>query len=142
LTKIDYYEVLGVPRSADNTQIKKSYRRLARKYHPDVNPDDPKAEDKFKEATEAYEVLSNSEKRNRYDMFGHKVFGDSYRPDYSSVSSIFREFGFGDFFLKNIFDFFGETSFGLARDKSILLITGIIFNLFSKAKYILARVCA
>lgn len=112
MTKRDYYEVLGVPRNADNSQIKKVYRRLARKYHPDVNPDDPKAEDKFKEATEAYEVLSNSEKRNRYDMFGHKVFGDSYRPDYSSVSSIFREFGFGDFFLKSIFDFFGEPSFG------------------------------
>ncbi|GAG56164.1 unnamed protein product [marine sediment metagenome] len=74
MTKRDYYEVLGVPRSADNTQIKKSYRRLARKYHPDVNPDDPKAEDKFKEATEAYEVLSNSEKRNRYDMFCNLKF--------------------------------------------------------------------
>ena len=111
MTKRDYYEVLGVPRSADNTQIKKSYRKLARKYHPDVNPDDPKAEDKFKEATEAYEVLSNSEKRRQYDMFGHTAFGDSYRPDYSSVSSIFREFGFDDFSFKNIFNFFGEPSF-------------------------------
>ncbi len=113
MTKRDYYEVLGVPRSAYEIQIKKAYRKLARKYHPDVNPDDPQAEEKFKEATEAYEVLSNTEKRRQYDMFGHTAFGDSYRPEWSSVSSIFREFGFGidDFFLRDMFDFFREPTF-------------------------------
>jgi molecular chaperone DnaJ len=71
VSKRDYYEVLGVSRTASTDEIKKAYRKLARKYHPDVNKDDPQAEEKFKEITEAYEVLSDSEKRARYDQFGH-----------------------------------------------------------------------
>jgi chaperone protein DnaJ len=67
----DYYDVLGVPRNADPKQIKTAYRRLARKYHPDVNPNDKNAEAKFKEVSEAYEVLSDPEKRKFYDQFGH-----------------------------------------------------------------------
>ena len=72
--KRDYYEVLSVSRNADGDEIKKSYRRLAVKYHPDKNPDDKTAEDKFKELGEAYEVLSNPDKRSAYDRFGHQAF--------------------------------------------------------------------
>jgi molecular chaperone DnaJ len=71
MAKKDYYEVLGVGKDADAAAIKKAYRRLAIKYHPDKNPDDKKAEEKFKEAAEAYEVLSDPDKKARYDRFGH-----------------------------------------------------------------------
>ena len=69
--KRDYYEVLGVDRNADANAIKKAYRKLAKKYHPDTNAGDPKAEEKFKEVTEAYNVLSDDKKRKLYDQFGH-----------------------------------------------------------------------
>lgn len=72
--KRDYYEVLGVPKNADDAALKKAYRQLAKKYHPDVNPGDKEAEAKFKEATEAYSVLSDSDKRRQYDQFGHAAF--------------------------------------------------------------------
>lgn len=72
-TKRDYYEVLGLSREASEAEIKKSYRRLARSHHPDANPDDPNAEERFKELTEAYEVLSNAESRRAYDTYGHQV---------------------------------------------------------------------
>ncbi|ABB24346.1 molecular chaperone DnaJ [Pelodictyon luteolum] len=75
--KRDYYEVLGVSRSADKDEIKKAYRKLALKYHPDKNPDNKDAEDHFKEVNEAYEVLSNDDKRRRYDQFGHAGVGSS-----------------------------------------------------------------
>jgi molecular chaperone DnaJ len=74
-TKRDYYEVLGVVREASNTEIKKAYRKLAIQYHPDKNPGDQEAEDRFKEAAEAYAVLSDGEKRQRYDRFGHQGVG-------------------------------------------------------------------
>jgi len=69
MTKRDYYEILGVGKGASADDIKRAYRRLAMKYHPDKNPGDKAAEDKFKECAEAYEVLSNAEKRQRYDQF-------------------------------------------------------------------------
>ncbi|SDB19664.1 molecular chaperone DnaJ [Eubacterium oxidoreducens] len=72
--KRDYYEVLGVDRSADDAAIKKAYRQLAKKYHPDMNPGDKEAEAKFKEASEAYAVLSDADKRRQYDQFGHAAF--------------------------------------------------------------------
>ena len=73
-SKRDYYEVLGVDRGADEAAIKKAYRQLAKKYHPDMNPGDKDAEMKFKEASEAYAVLSDPEKRRQYDQFGHAAF--------------------------------------------------------------------
>ncbi|MBL4651638.1 MAG: molecular chaperone DnaJ [Flavobacteriales bacterium] len=75
MAKRDFYEVLGVSKGATESEIKKSYRKLALKFHPDKNPDDPSAEEKFKEAAEAYDVLSSSEKKQRYDQFGHAGMG-------------------------------------------------------------------
>ena len=75
MSKRDYYEVLGVDRDADEATIKKAYRKLAVKYHPDKNPGDSTAEEKFKEVTEAYEVLRDSTKRSQYDQFGHAGMG-------------------------------------------------------------------
>ena len=72
--KRDYYEVLGVDKNADDAALKKAYRALAKKYHPDMNPGDAEAEKKFKEASEAYAVLSDPEKRRQYDQFGHAAF--------------------------------------------------------------------
>ncbi len=72
--KRDYYEVLGVDKNADEAAIKKAYRVLAKKYHPDMNPGDKEAEKKFKEASEAYAVLSDPEKKRQYDQFGHAAF--------------------------------------------------------------------
>ena len=73
--KRDYYEVLGVAKNATKDEIKKAYRKLAIKYHPDKNPGDKEAEEKFKEAAEAYDVLSDDTKRQRYDQFGHAGVG-------------------------------------------------------------------
>ena len=93
--KRDYYEVLGVSKSANESEIKKAYRKLALKFHPDKNPDDKSAEDKFKEAAEAYEVLSNTEKKNRYDQFGHSGMGGGAGGFGGSMNmdDIFSQFG-------------------------------------------------
>src|SRR5690554_8219538 len=95
--KRDYYEVLGVNKSATAPEIKKAYRKLALKYHPDKNPDDSAAEDKFKEAAEAYEVLANDQKRQRYDQFGH-----------AGVDGSGGGGGFGGMDMDDIFSQFGD----------------------------------
>ena len=74
--KRDYYEVLGVSKTATDAEIKKAYRKLAKKYHPDMNKDNPQAEELFKEVTESYNVLSDKEKRKLYDQFGHAAFDE------------------------------------------------------------------
>lgn len=94
MSKRDYYEILGVSKSASSDEIKKAYRKVAIKFHPDKNPDDPTAEDKFKEAAEAYEVLSNAEKRQRYDRFGHQgVNGGGFSGGGMNMEDIFSQFG-------------------------------------------------
>jgi molecular chaperone DnaJ len=103
--KRDYYEVLGVERNADDAAIKKAYRVLAKKYHPDMNPGDAEAEKKFKEASEAYAVLSDADKRRQYDQFGHAAFdggagGGAGGFDFSGAD-------FGDIFGDIFGDFFG-----------------------------------
>ena len=90
--KRDYYEVLSVSRTATDQEIKSAYRRLAVKYHPDKNPNDASAEEKFKEAAEAYEILSDGEKRARYDQFGH-AGTDQYTHQFNDVEDIFEAFG-------------------------------------------------
>src|SRR5947209_7807526 len=103
----DYYEVLGVSRDADDATIKKAFRRLARELHPDVNSHDPEAEEKFKQAAEAYEVLSDPDRRATYDRYGHEgLRSGGYAPNFEgfgSVADIFAAFfggggGFGDLF--------------------------------------------
>lgn len=106
MAKRDYYEILGVSKSASKDEIKKAYRKVALKYHPDRNPDDKEAEENFKEAAEAYEILSDEQKKARYDRFGHAgVNGPSGGPAGGfgggmSVEDIFENFGdiFGDIF--------------------------------------------
>ena len=108
MAKRDYYEVLGVKKGASADDIKRAYRRMAIKYHPDKNPDDKDAEGKFKECAEAYEVLSDSEKRQRYDQFGHEGLRGMGMRDYQhmkwqDIGGMFEDIfgglgGFGDIF--------------------------------------------
>lgn len=110
-TERDYYEILGVNRDADDKEIKKTYRQKARKLHPDVNKDDPKAEEKFKELSEAYEILSNPDKRARYDRYGHSGINDT---DFNFDD--FARGGFGGFEdVSDIFDMFFGGGMGRRR---------------------------
>lgn len=102
MTKRDYYEILGIERNVSDSEIKRAYRRLAVEHHPDKNPGDKESEEKFKEAAEAYAVLSDPQQRNRYDRFGHAGLGGAggrgYDPGFSNIEDIFDLFGFGDMF--------------------------------------------
>ncbi len=107
MTKRDYYEVLGVSKSASGDEIKKAYRKVAMQFHPDRNPGDKSAEEKFKEAAEAYEVLSDVDKKAKYDRFGHQAFapgmsGGGFGGGGMNMEDIFSQFG----------DIFGESMFG------------------------------
>lgn len=101
--KRDYYEVLGVTKGVSEADLKKAYRKVAKKYHPDTNPGDKEAEEKFKEAAEAYAVLSDPEKRAKYDQYGHAAFEQGGGPggfggfDFSDMGDIFGDI-FGDMF--------------------------------------------
>ncbi len=101
MSKRDYYEILGVAKNAGENEIKASYRKLAIKFHPDKNPGDTEAEEKFKECAEAYSVLSDSGKRASYDRFGHAGVGagaGGFDPGFTNIEDIFDMFGFGDMF--------------------------------------------
>jgi DnaJ-class molecular chaperone len=111
-TKKDYYEVLGVARDADEKAIKGAYRRLARKYHPDVNPGDEAAEQKFKDVAEAFAVLSDKEQREKYDRGGHDAFGPGFDP-FEGAGFDFRSINLDD--LTSIFDLFGGGGMGGRR---------------------------
>lgn len=98
MSKRDFYEILGVSKSASADEIKKAYRKVAMQYHPDRNPGDKAAEEKFKEAAEAYEILSDTDKKAKYDRFGHQAFGPGtggggYSGGGMDMNDIFSQFG-------------------------------------------------
>lgn len=112
MTQRDYYEILEVSKTATPEEIKVAYRRMAMQYHPDRNQGDASAEDKFKEAAEAYEVLSDTDKRSRYDRFGHQgVKGAPGFQEFNNINDVFS--AFGDIFGNSVFgDLFGGSGFG------------------------------
>src|SRR6187397_1036810 len=115
MAKKDYYEVLGVNRDASDEDLKKSYRKLAMKWHPDRNPDNPKAEEHFKEAKEAYEILSDAQKRAAYDQFGHA----GVDPAAAGAGGFYGAGGHGGTPFSDIFgDVFGDIFGGGARGRS------------------------
>ncbi len=112
--KKDYYEILGVARGASEQQIKAAYRRLARKHHPDLNKGDPQAEERFKQVAEAFAVLSDPDKRARYDRGGHEAFGPGFDP-FAGFDLGRFDFGSGD--LSDLFELFGMRSGRGARTR-------------------------
>jgi molecular chaperone DnaJ len=120
MSKRDYYEVLGVAKGASTDEIKKAYRKVAMQFHPDRNPGDKAAEEKFKEAAEAYEILSDTDKKAQYDRYGHAAFsgnGRSYGGGHMNMDDIFSQFGdiFGDDVFGSFFGGGGGTRTGKRR---------------------------
>ena len=117
MPKRDYYEILGVPKEASQDDIKKAYRKVAIKFHPDKNPDNPASEDKFKEAAEAYKILSDPTKRHRYDQFGHEGLrgSEGFSGGGMSVEDIFSQFG--DILGGGFEGFFGRSQGGSRRTR-------------------------
>jgi curved DNA-binding protein len=118
----DYYATLGISKAATAAEVKKAYRKLAQKYHPDKNPGDKQAEEKFKELTEAYAVLSDADKRKQYDQFGESGFHQRYSQEdifrNFNGSDVFREFGFGgDDIFAQLFGGRGRSPFGGGRPR-------------------------
>jgi molecular chaperone DnaJ len=131
--KRDYYEVLSVQRGATDKEIADAYRKLAIKYHPDKNPGDEEAVARFKEAAEAFEVLSDKEKRARYDRFGHQAFAGGGGPQFSSVEDIFE--AFGDLFAGGIFgDLFGGSRGGRRVRRGADIEAEVTIDLLEAAK--------
>lgn len=139
-SKRDYYEILGVSKSASDEDIKKAYRKKAIQFHPDKNPGDKEAEEKFKEAAEAYEVLSNSEKRQRYDQYGHAGVGGAAGGGFGgggfSMDDIFSQFGdiFGGHFGGGGFGGFGGSRGGQHVNRGSNLRVRVKLNLAEIAK--------
>ena len=121
--KRDYYEVLGIQKSASEDEIKKAYRSLAKKYHPDMNPGDKEAEVKFKEVNEAYAILSDADKRAKYDRFGHAAFDPSSGGGYGGFGG-FGDFGGADFDFGDIFSSFFGGGGGSSRSRQNMPIDG------------------
>lgn len=143
MSKRDYYEILGISKDASKEEIKKAYRKQALKYHPDKNPGDKEAENKFKEAAEAYEVLSNDEKRSRYDRYGHAGVGSAAGGGFGggmTMEDIFENFGdiFGSAFGGSFGGFGGFGSFGGSRQRSRRVNKGS--NLRIKVKLTLSEI--
>jgi molecular chaperone DnaJ len=134
MSKRDYYETLGVSQNAETKEIKKAYRKLAVKYHPDKNPDNKEAENKFKEAAEAYDVLSSPEKKQKYDQYGHAGMGGASGGGYGgggmNMDDIFSQFG----------DVFGGGGFGgggrSSRGRRVIKGTNLRIRLSLKLKEI------
>jgi len=130
--KRDYYEVLGVERSATTDEIAAAYRRLALKYHPDRNPGDQEAVAKFKEAAEAFEVLNHAEKRARYDRYGHAGLEGGGAPQFHDVGDIFE--AFGDIFGEGLFgEFFGQRRRGRRRHQGAHVRSEVTVDLLEAA---------
>ena len=123
MSKKDYYDVLGVTKSAGKDELKKAYRKLAMKYHPDRNPDDAQAAEKFKELSEAYEILSDDQKRQTYDNFGHEGVNSSFTSSQGAADA------FSDIFGDIFSDIFGGGSTSRASSRGADLSYNLEINL-------------
>ena len=121
MAKRDYYEILGITKSASKDEIKKAYRKLALKYHPDKNKGDKVSEEKFKEASEAYHVLSDDKRKNNYDQFGHAAFEEVEIKDLETSISARRSLIFLRTFLETIYS--AEAEEDLAEKRPIEVMT-------------------